>query len=111
MIIRYYDCDWSVPCIENELLFTGTIEECKQYIMEEWSVNVQDYKDNIEAQSLFCSYLRHIQIGEIRCPMLFTDEIIKELYEKGKAWDDKCEWKNINPNEFIFNRELIEIIN
>jgi hypothetical protein len=111
MILRYYDCDWSVPCIENEFLFTGTKEECVQYLYKHWSVDIQEYKDNLEAQALFCNYLTHIQIGKAYAPVLFTDEIIKELYENGKDWDDKCEWKNINPNEFIFNRDLIEILN
>lgn len=111
MIVRYYNCDWSIPCIENELLFAGTKEECVKYIHDHWSVDVQQYKDNLETQDLFCDYLKHIQIGKSSCPALYSDEIIKKLYENGKDWDNHCEWQPINPNKFIFNRELIEIIN
>ena len=109
MIVRYYNCDFSVPYIENEFLFAGTLEECVKYIYKHWSVDIYQYKDKLEVQSLFCDYLRHIQIGKAYAPMLYDDKIIKELYYKGKDWDNKCEWKNINPNQFIFNKELIEI--
>ena len=111
MILRYYDCDWSVPCIENEFLFAGTKEDCVKYLYKHWSVDIQEYKDNLELQALFCDYLKHIQVGQIKCPAVYDNELIKQMYENGKSWDDKCDWTNINPNKFIFNRELIEVIN
>ena len=111
MILRYYDCDWSVPCIENELLFCGTKEECVKYLMKNWSVDVKEYENNPEYKYLFIDYLRHIEVGTIILPNLYTEEKIKELYEKNMDWDNKCQWQHIDHNKFVFNQELIEILN
>lgn len=111
VVLRYYECDWSIPCIENELLFIGTKEECFKYLMKNWSVDVKEFENNLEYKYLFIDYLCHIQVGTIKCPALFDKEIITKLYEENKSWDDKCDWRNIDHKKFIFNQELIEILN
>ena len=110
MVLRYYETDWSIPCIENEFLFAGTKEECIKYLFKHWSVDCKELENNIELQALFCDYLRHIEIGTIMCPALYDDKTIEKLWNEGKDWDSHCEWKRIDSTKFIFNRELIEIV-
>lgn len=110
MILRYYETDWSIPCIENEFLFAGTKQECIKYLLEHWSVDCKELENNIELQATFCDYLRHIEIGTILCPAIYDDKTIKRLWNEGKDWDSHCEWKHIDSTKFIFNRELIEIV-
>lgn len=110
MVLRYYHCDWSVPCIENEFLFAGTKEECIRYINKHWSVDAKEYENNPEMYSLFCDYLRHIEVGTILHP-LYTDKKIEELWNNNKDWDRHCEWHHIDSTKFIYNKELIEILN
>lgn len=111
MILRYYEVDWSVPCVENELLFTGTKEECVKYIFRNWSVDVKEYEDNPELCATFRDYLRHIQVGETRCPAVYSNEVIKELWENNNpAWCEHIDWKNIDAQKFIFNRDLVEVV-
>lgn len=108
MILRYYETDWSVPCIENELLFAGTKEECIKYLFKHWSVDCKELENNIELQATFCDYLRHIEYGNILCPALHDDKTIERLWNEGKDWSSKCEWHKIDAYKFIFNRELVE---
>jgi hypothetical protein len=107
MILRYYDFD-PYSGLENELLFTGSEEDAKKYLLKRWSVDMLEY--DIELSSTFCYYLNHIQIGRIKCPTLYNEDTIKRLYEEDKDWDGPCEWTDINPNDYIFNREVIEIL-
>lgn len=108
MILRYYDSTDPVCGLENELLFTGSEEDCKKYLLKKWSVDMLEY--DIELSSTFCYYLNHIQVGRIKCPALFNENIIRHLYEEDKDWDSPCEWVNIDPNEYIFNREVVEVL-
>ena len=105
MILRYYDCDWSVPCIENELLFVGTKEECYNYLFKHWSVDIKEYENNPEIQALFCDYLRHIQYSN----RVFDEKTADEIMLKHPDWDN-TEWHRIDASKFIYNRELVEEI-
>ena len=105
MILRYYETDWSVPCIENELLFVGTKEECYNYLFKNWSVDCQELKDNIELQAIFQDYLRHIEFSNKH----FEETNVNAILENHPDWDN-AEWHKIDSTKFIYNRELVEEI-
>jgi hypothetical protein len=105
MILRYYETDWSVPCIENELLFVGTKEECYDYLFKRWSVDAKELENNPELYATFCDYLRHIEYSEC----VFEEKTIDEILEKYPDWDD-TDWHHIDATKFIYNRELVEEI-
>lgn len=105
MILRYYETDWSIPCIENELLFVGTKEECIQYLYKHWSVDCKELENNIELQATFCDYLRHIEYSH----RMFEERTVDEILEHHPDWCN-TEWHHIDSHKFIFNRELVEII-
>ena len=105
MILRYYEADWSVPCIENELLFVGTKEECVKYLMKRWSVDFKEYENNPKLFGAFTDYLHHIQFALTT----FKEKTVDEVLEKYPNWDNG-EWHRIDAEKFIFNRDLIEVV-
>lgn len=105
MILRYYQTDWSIPCIENELLFVGTKEECRLYLLHKWSVDYKELESNPELRSTLCDYLHHIQISWGS----FDEKNIDDILANHPNWDQR-DWLHIDADEFIFNRELIEIV-
>ena len=103
MMLRYYETDWSVPCIENELLFVGTKEECINYLFKHWSVDCKELENNPELMSTFCHYLRHIEFSN----RVYPEKTVDAILEKHPNWDNN-HWHKIDANKFIYNRELIE---
>jgi hypothetical protein len=103
MMLRYYETDWSVPCIENELLFVGTKEECVNYLFKHWSVDCKELENNLELMGTFCHYLRHIEFSN----RVYPEKTVDAILENHPNWDNN-HWHNIDANKFIYNRELIE---
>ena len=44
------------------------------------------------------------------CPSIYDEKTIERLWNEGKDWDSHCKWEHIDSTKFIFNRELIEIV-
>lgn len=109
MLLRYNDTDY-MTYNEGELLFNGTPEECEQYLLKNWSVDIQQLKDNLELQATMCDYLRHIWYdkGEFKTNGKYTP--IEELEGLDYVMNTNT-WHKINPNKFIFNQDLIKILN
>ena len=105
MILRYYEVDWSVPCIENELLFVGTKEECAKYLFKRWSVDMNEMEDNPELRGTFVDYLRHIEYSGCS----FDEKTIDEILMNHPDWDN-TDWHKIDAQKFIYNNELIEMV-
>ena len=96
---------------EDELLFNGSPEDCHKYLLKYWSVNVNELRDNLELQSLFCDYLRHIWYDTTEWKDSETGEYTSiDKLEESPYVRDSDTWHKIDANKFIFNRELIEII-
>lgn len=103
MILRYYNYE-PFSHKEDELLFIGTEDECRQYLNKNWSIDLRhEERDTYD--------LRHIMFStQILCPALFDEDTIKRIYEEGHDdWASKCEWKPINIQEYIFqDYEIID---
>lgn len=102
MLVKYYDTDWTTY-MENELLFSGSKKQCIKYLLRHWSVDASEYKDDPENMALFCDYLRHIYVANVDIPGT-VEEIMFST-----NWDNQ-DWHKINPSAFIFNRELLALI-
>lgn len=103
MMLRYYETDWSVPCIENELLFVGTKEECVNYLFKRWSVDMKEMENNPELRGLFVDYLRHIEYSDGS----FDEKNIDDILINHPDWDMR-DWHKIDSQKFIYNNELVE---
>ena len=108
MLLRYKYTDY-MTYNEDELLFNGSAEECEQYLLKNWSVDIQELKDNLELQATMCDYLRHIYFDktEFKTDGKYTP--IGELEGLDYVMNTDT-WHKIDCNKYIFNREIIDVI-
>lgn len=101
--------DWyPIPVKEQELLFNGTEEDCIKYLLHEWYVDF--YTMDKETLNKALHDIKCIQFLDIE--VKYDDKYIPvhELMD----FDDYDrlmgeDWQNIDPTQFIFNKEIISI--
>lgn len=106
MIVRYYRVDFTVPCIENEILFHGTEEECLEYIRKNYGADKlsAEYEINLD-------FLYGIQIGKSKNETLFPDDIIVRNFNNGQdSVLENVEWNSIKIKDFVFNECVVDMI-
>lgn len=106
MIVRYYHADFTVPCIENEILFHGTEKECLEYIRKNYSADKLsvEYEINLD-------FLHGIQVGKSKNETLFPDEVIVRNFENGQdSVMEKVDWNSIKVKDYVFNDCVIDIL-
>ena len=106
MLLRYKITNYATYN-EDEVILFGTPEEITEYIMKYYSVDW--YTDSLEEKAEKVADLNCLSVGQPKCPALFTDEVLKEMYENGKDVIDKCDWVDVIASSYIFNREVLEI--
>ena len=106
MIVRYYNVDFSIPCVENEILFHGTEEECLAYIRKNYGA------DKLSAEyDINLDFLRGIQVGKSKNENLFPDEVIVRNFNNGQdSVMEMVEWYSIKVNNYIFNECVVDVL-
>lgn len=106
MLLRYKITDYTTYN-EDEILLFGTPQEIIEYIMKYYSVDW--LMDSLEEKSEKVADLNCLSVGQSKCPSLFDDVVLKDMYENGKDVIDKCDWVDVVASHYIFNREVLEI--
>lgn len=108
MILRYTRTDYQT-FKEDEVLMVGSKTEIEKYILANYSVDWLE--DSIEEKSEKVADLNCLKIGKSKCPSLFDDEVLSEMIQNGKDVVEKCDWEEVISSHYIFNQDLIEMVN
>lgn len=106
MLLRYKITDYTTYN-EDEILLFGTPQEITGYIIKYYSVDW--LMDSLEEKSEKVADLNCLSVGQPKCPSLFDDVVLEDMYKNGKDVIDKCDWVDVIASNYIFNREVLEI--